>query len=181
MVVHPSPGHLDNTLVNAYLYHCGRSAVTVPAALNLNSNTSAVESPPHNPVVCRGEQDAFETNADEVDDSDADIDDSQLTSTMSSRDVNALLRPGIVHRLDKGVCWSLLAVDNSRMCKTPFVEAFTFAIVHAWNAATTSCKLLCSGYVTYRLTCSENCCTRSCGALQYISGIELSKSRCRFR
>jgi hypothetical protein len=109
MVVHPSPGHLDNTLVNAYLYHCGRSAVTVPAALNLNSNTAAVESPLHNPVVCRGEQDAFETNADEVDDSDADIDDSQLTSTMSSRDVNALLRPGIVHRLDKGVCWSLLA------------------------------------------------------------------------
>jgi tRNA pseudouridine synthase 2 len=80
MVVHPAPGNANGTLVNAILHHCKISTFTCLA----HSSTGD---------EC-------------LDSSDDDIDvfnvDQFATEDASSEVRNALVRPGIVHRLDKG-------------------------------------------------------------------------------
>jgi hypothetical protein len=108
MVVHPSPGHPDNTLVNAFLFHCGRPAVTHPAPLDCCSGASLLDGKVPYSANMHGQLKAgidncAEDDDDIDDDADVDIRDSSSTSSRFSGKKDAWLRPGIVHRLDKGM------------------------------------------------------------------------------
>ncbi len=82
MVVHPAPGSPNGTFVNALLYHLG------PLAQNLLKNESV-----------------FSSNVD-----DEDIEELDLPETPEAAKASPVsLRPGIVHRLDKGTSGVLLA------------------------------------------------------------------------
>lgn len=92
MVMHPSPGHYSGTLVNAVLHHCGLSSY----ALDGTDATSG------NSLVGNGllRDDALETMDDEDDEDGLLINHCSLGGrARHGRDV---IRPGIVHRLDKG-------------------------------------------------------------------------------
>lgn len=80
MVVHPAPGNANGTLVNAILHHCRISTFTC-----LARNSTGDECP--------------DSSDDDVDVFDVD---QFTTEDVSSEVRNALVRPGIVHRLDKG-------------------------------------------------------------------------------
>jgi 23S rRNA-/tRNA-specific pseudouridylate synthase len=80
MVVHPAPGSPNGTFVNALLYHLGPEA----ASRLLSNETS--------PLVV-------------MDDADLDEDDLEIDlpeTPDASKATPKSLRPGIVHRLDKG-------------------------------------------------------------------------------
>ena len=84
MVVHPAPGSPNGTFVNALLYHLG------PLAQNLLNNTN---------------KSIFDNSID-----DEDIDELDLPETPEAAKASPVsLRPGIVHRLDKGTSGVLLA------------------------------------------------------------------------
>lgn len=79
-VVHPAPGNANGTLVNAILHHCKISTFTCLARSPIDD-----ECP--------------ESSDDDVDVFDVD----QFTiGEVSSEVREAIVRPGIVHRLDKG-------------------------------------------------------------------------------
>jgi hypothetical protein len=82
-VVHPAPGHSEGTLVNALLYHCGLPAMKYAGS----ATATALETP----------LDESEDIADE--DADEDVAGGFLTTWSGPAPV---IRPGIVHRLDKG-------------------------------------------------------------------------------
>ncbi|CAL5050184.1 unnamed protein product [Urochloa decumbens] len=90
MVVHPAPGNANGTLVNAILHHCRISTFTC-----LARNSTGDECP---------------------DSSDDDIDvfdvDQFTTEDVSSEVRDALVRPGIVHRLDKGTSGLLVVAKD---------------------------------------------------------------------
>lgn len=90
MVVHPAPGNFHGTLVNGILHHCGLPSVECSCE----------------PVVSETE-----------DDSDNEIQISPLEhasrpSTISSINVDSVVRPGIVHRLDKGTSGLLVVAKD---------------------------------------------------------------------
>jgi len=90
MVVHPAPGNFHGTLVNGILHHCG-----LPS------------------VECSCEPLVSETE----DDSDNDIqiyplEHASSPSTVSSINVESVVRPGIVHRLDKGTSGLLVVAKD---------------------------------------------------------------------
>ena len=76
MVVHPAPGSPSGTLVNALLHHCGGKLSPTP--------------PKYQPVVDDDEEE-------EEEEEEGDVDDVQKAG-----DNGSLIRPGIVHRLDRG-------------------------------------------------------------------------------
>ncbi|KAK3016577.1 hypothetical protein RJ639_005850, partial [Escallonia herrerae] len=89
MVVHPAPGNATGTLVNGILHHCSLSAAAIP----------------HQEVVSEAE----------------DVSDGELSSfsadysyqnDFSSGAYEASVRPGIVHRLDKGTSGLLVVAKN---------------------------------------------------------------------
>ncbi|GLJ49305.1 hypothetical protein SUGI_1042130 [Cryptomeria japonica] len=90
MVVHPAPGNAHGTLVNGILHHCG-----LPSA------------------GC-----SSEPNADEVEeDGDTELqihplDCDDRHSTLSSMNSESIVRPGIVHRLDKGTSGLLVVAKD---------------------------------------------------------------------
>lgn len=105
MVVHPSAGHQGGTLVNAVLHHCGLPAMRVAAGTTPRSALLPSDGP-----------DA----EDEEDDPDGD-DDAALAPAWTPSSTDApLLRPGIVHRLDKGTSGLLViakdAVSHAGLC-----------------------------------------------------------------
>lgn len=90
IVVHPAPGNLHGTLVSGILHHCGLQSVECPCE----------------PVVSETE-----------DDSDNDIEIYPLEhavspSTISCINVESIVRPGIVHRLDKGTSGLLVVAKD---------------------------------------------------------------------
>ncbi|RLM55041.1 RNA pseudouridine synthase 2, chloroplastic [Panicum miliaceum] len=101
MVVHPAPGNANGTLVNAILHHCRISTFTC-----LARNSTGDECP---------------------DSSDDDIDvfdvDQFATEDVSSEVRDALVRPGIVHRLDKGTS-GLLVVAKDEHSHAQLAEQF---------------------------------------------------------
>ncbi|XP_006656497.1 RNA pseudouridine synthase 2, chloroplastic [Oryza brachyantha] len=101
MVVHPAPGNANGTLVNAILHHCKISTFTC-----LARNSTDDECP---------------------DSSDDDIDvfhvDQFTTGEVSSEVREALVRPGIVHRLDKGTS-GLLVVAKDEHSHAQLAEQF---------------------------------------------------------
>jgi 23S rRNA pseudouridine1911/1915/1917 synthase len=89
MVMHPSPGHYTGTMVNALLHHCGLPGVRLgPGA-----------DPP--PLALTP---ADESDIDEDDDDDEGAPGLLLGSQTATAApaAGAVIRPGIVHRLDKG-------------------------------------------------------------------------------
>lgn len=76
MVVHPAPGHMDGTLVNAVLYHCG--------------------------------------------------------SSLSG--INGVLRPGIVHRIDKDTTGSVIVCKNDRAHQSIAAQLREHSIVRRYSA-----------------------------------------------
>ncbi|KAJ7571420.1 hypothetical protein O6H91_01G162700 [Diphasiastrum complanatum] len=91
MVVHPAPGHPSGTLVNALLHHCGLPAVRYPCTSLSNT------------LIMQGE--------DNKQDVEEDFDDDEFPVT-SDRLSNHSIRPGIVHRLDKGTSGLLVVAKD---------------------------------------------------------------------
>ena len=92
MVVHPSPGHYTGTLVNALLHHCHLPAMQL-----------AIGSPP--PISLTGAAELAEEE-EEVPDDDV-IEETELGPLMPLQCTQMpIIRPGIVHRLDKGTSGS---------------------------------------------------------------------------
>lgn len=89
MVVHPAPGSPNNTFVNALLYHVGADA-----AKNLIDGLSQSQS-------------NFYDSDDDNEEVDLDIDLPETPEAAKATPVT--LRPGIVHRLDKGTSGVLIA------------------------------------------------------------------------
>lgn len=87
MVVHPAFGHRTGTLVHALLHHVGGSTVTF---------------------------DSDDEDSDENEDDDGDPDEINLSSLNASPrfDGDVVLRPGIVHRLDKDTSGLLVVAKN---------------------------------------------------------------------
>lgn len=109
MVVHPAPGHPRGTLVNAMLHHL--NGAPLPAA------TACLTRAPSDDAA---DEDDAGADADgrappAIDDDDAD--DAAAATTVASEAAlaAAALRPGIVHRLDKGTSGVIL------VAKTPQV------------------------------------------------------------
>jgi len=89
MVVHPAPGSPNNTFVNALLYHVGADA-----AKNLIDGLS---------------QNIFYDSDSDNDNEDIDIDIDLPETPEAAKATPITLRPGIVHRLDKGTSGVLIA------------------------------------------------------------------------
>jgi 23S rRNA pseudouridine1911/1915/1917 synthase len=97
MVVHPAPGSPNGTFVNALLYHLGADSQKLLDALKTNPQGSDVGN-------------------DLDDDNDFDLPETPEAAQASPQ----YLRPGIVHRLDKGTSGVLLAAKHpeavTKMC-----------------------------------------------------------------
>lgn len=119
MVVHPAPGSPNGTFVNALLYHLGDSASrltnTDPAALPLEEDLDGEFA--DDMEVSVGESDFLMDSLDDV----SGVDLSITPDTLRGRPVDlpetpeaakaspTYLRPGVVHRLDKGTSGVLVA------------------------------------------------------------------------
>uniref|UniRef100_A0ACD5ZH65 Uncharacterized protein n=1 Tax=Avena sativa TaxID=4498 RepID=A0ACD5ZH65_AVESA len=101
MVVHPAPGNANGTLVNAILHHCKISTFTCLA---------------HNSI----DDEYSESSDDDVDVFDVD---QFTTGDVSSEVREAIVRPGIVHRLDKGTS-GLLVVAKDEHSHAQLAEQF---------------------------------------------------------
>ncbi|XP_077221271.1 pseudouridine synthase family protein isoform X1 [Tasmannia lanceolata] len=89
MVVHPAPGNANGTLVNGILHHCRLSPVALPNS-DIFSETED------------GSGDEFESFSG----------DQNLDEEISSSVCGASVRPGIVHRLDKGTSGLLVVAKD---------------------------------------------------------------------
>ena len=114
MVVHISAGHHSGTLVNALLYHCGLPGLSVDQVpsgalqkdeeATSNSTGRRLEAG-SSEMVDLGEGPSTNGHDDVVDE---DEDDTEVGGLMlsgglsASQGASGILRPGIVHRLDKG-------------------------------------------------------------------------------
>jgi 23S rRNA pseudouridine1911/1915/1917 synthase len=105
MVVHPSAGHASGTLVNAVLHHCGLPAMRVASGAT-----------PPSALLPPGD-----AGDDDVDGAEAEDDEDEGGGpTLMVSHPGAVLRPGIVHRLDKGTSGLLViakdAASHSGLC-----------------------------------------------------------------
>jgi len=111
MVMHPSPGHCSGTMVNALLHHCGISE-GIPIADGLEGLDPSVGGSlmPMFPVGARlkaGEQSNTDEHINEYHDAADDDDDEEeeedtIVAVAPRAAGTSNIRPGIVHRLDKG-------------------------------------------------------------------------------
>ncbi|CAK0787372.1 hypothetical protein CVIRNUC_010592 [Coccomyxa viridis] len=92
MVVHPAPGNYSGTLVNALLHRFGMPAV------RLQLGRSGPE----------------ESGLDEAESTDGDGDLDPQPTWLPSESEPGVIRPGIVHRLDKGTTGLLVAAKDAR-------------------------------------------------------------------
>ncbi|KAK9816418.1 hypothetical protein WJX72_000028 [[Myrmecia] bisecta] len=101
MVVHPSAGHMSGTLVNALLHHCHLPAMGVA-----DVRTSLTPSEDD-----EEEQEGFEDDSN----GDKDGDGAPLLTPLSSSNGQVpIIRPGIVHRLDKGTTGLLMVAKDDQ-------------------------------------------------------------------
>eukprot|EP00249_Psilotum_nudum_P007265 c20435_g1_i2 orf=60-1388(+) len=89
MVTHPAPGNLHGTLVNAILHHCD-----LPLASNLYQAATK-----QLPVI-------------ESDDENYSSEEVEYTNFAGANMPTSCVRPGIVHRLDKGTSGLLVVAKN---------------------------------------------------------------------
>ncbi|XP_072993369.1 RNA pseudouridine synthase 2, chloroplastic isoform X1 [Typha latifolia] len=112
MVVHPAPGNVNGTLVNAVLHHC-----RLPTFTCVKNNMMA-----------------------DLDSSDEEIDAihvDQLSAEISPGFHEALVRPGIVHRLDKGTS-GLLVVAKDEHAHAQLAEQFKLHTINRVYVSLTS-------------------------------------------
>ena len=105
MVVHPSCGHESGTLVNAFLHHLSLP----PATLLLPPRVEGEE-----------EEEVEETETEGV---------PEFAATSSAASSAASLRPGIVHRLDKGTS-GLMVVAKTALAQSALCAQFAARSVH---------------------------------------------------
>ena len=126
MVVHISAGHHSGTLVNALLYHCGLPGLSVD---EVPSGALQRDEEPSRASIRRSEAGYLERVTPEEGTStkshkgilDEDEDDTEgggllLSGWASMPDAAGILRPGIVHRLDKGTtgkAWHVMPLCSS--------------------------------------------------------------------
>ncbi|KAH7690065.1 23S rRNA pseudouridine(1911/1915/1917) synthase protein [Dioscorea alata] len=103
MVVHPAPGNANGTLVNAILHHCRLPTMSCTS----KKNSSEAEE-------------LSEFSEDELDDFHVEP---SSTVDISSGNYDAHIRPGIVHRLDKGTS-GLLVVAKDEDSHAHLAEQF---------------------------------------------------------
>ena len=87
LVVHPSAGHESGTLVNAVLFHCELPATRVMLGNERDTRPFQEEH---------------------------DRDEQTMITTGSSSDHSGIVRPGIVHRLDKGTSGLMVVAKDGR-------------------------------------------------------------------
>ncbi|XP_024538422.1 RNA pseudouridine synthase 2, chloroplastic isoform X1 [Selaginella moellendorffii] len=111
-VVHPAPGHYGGTLVNAILHHCGLPAVEVslPVMMDEESDDDEGEELSEN-----GDQDY---EKDEV-----EVHKARGETPSRFRGPRPVIRPGIVHRLDKGTS-GLIVVAKDEQSQLSLSEQF---------------------------------------------------------
>ena len=102
MVMHPSPGHCSGTMVNALLYHCELPAVTISsegenALLDSDDDDDGTEEVQHDLNSYR-----FVSLLGDLSSKDAEDSREKLLTRSMDNNNNNVVRPGIVHRLDKG-------------------------------------------------------------------------------
>ncbi|DBA85286.1 TPA: hypothetical protein ACH3X2_005979 [Trebouxia sp. C0005] len=118
MVVHPAPGHATGTLVNAFLHHCGLPPVP------LEADIAPDESP--------------EQQLSESDDE----------ASMLPVAPNASLRPGIVHRLDKGTT-GLLVIAKDEYSLVHLSDQFRArSVQRTYQSITLGCPSPAAGQVS---------------------------------
>ncbi|RYH19509.1 RluA family pseudouridine synthase [archaeon] len=112
MVVHPAVGSPNGTFVNALLYHIGEKAAStlksVSPIFNATSNLSPISIPPTDADV-----DLYSSNTDYDSEDESLLD---IPEDAGATEATPLaLRPGIVHRLDKGTTGVLMAAKHPTM------------------------------------------------------------------
>ena len=171
MVMHPSPGHYTGTLVNALLHHCGLPAMRLcsgqAAPLSLGGPVGLKTLQGEGPLddcssrssssSCGSGEATLLMDDSEDDDgseegvSDDDGDGSLLLSfapaavagapTTSQAPAPATIRPGIVHRLDKGTT-GLLVVAKDDVTHLGLAAQFKDrSVQRAYWAITVGCSL----------------------------------------
>lgn len=125
MVVHISPGHSTGTLVNALLAHCGLPACEVLSGNSSQSSSSgsgllshAAAAGGSTPILGAMVDDDLDEGEDDItfDYVTPEVTPSAASSTSNSR-TSGILRPGIVHRLDRGTSGLMV------VAKTDFTHA----------------------------------------------------------
>ncbi|WOL05289.1 hypothetical protein Cni_G14016 [Canna indica] len=109
MVVHPAPGNANGTLVNAILHHCRLPTM----AFIKTKQTPETE-------------DCFESSDSETEDLCVD---QYSIKEIDAENCDALIRPGIVHRLDKGTS-GLLVVAKDEHSHAHLAEQFKKHSIH---------------------------------------------------
>ncbi|KAI3834263.1 hypothetical protein MKX03_030070 [Papaver bracteatum] len=106
MVVHPAPGNRTGTLVSGILHHCRLPTVALP------------------------DNDIFSETEDISDEElEGFYSDQNSSEDLNSRSSAALIRPGIVHRLDKGTS-GLLVVAKDEHSHAHLSEQFKLHTIH---------------------------------------------------
>ena len=118
MVMHPSPGHCSGTMVNALLYHCG-IAEGIPISDDLDP--SAGGSLESMRAATRKGVDA-DGGGEDSDDDDEDPDIVTAPGIVTAHN-SGNVRPGIVHRLDKGTT-GLVVVAKTDVAHRALSEQF---------------------------------------------------------
>ena len=113
MVVHPAVGSPNGTFVNALLYHLGDAAQSL---LDITSSTTT--------------EDDDDVEEDELNGDNIDLPETPEAAVASPQ----RLRPGIVHRLDKGTSGVLLAAKHpeavTKLSGTYELSISTHTIIH---------------------------------------------------
>ncbi|KAG2435388.1 hypothetical protein HXX76_007460 [Chlamydomonas incerta] len=151
MVVHVAPGHHTGTLVNALLHHCSLPALElVPTE---PGGVAAVASSSGGGGAGAGAA-GEEEGTDELDDEEEEFGSSRLlnsssagSSSSSSSGGGGILRPGIVHRIDKGTS-GLLVVAKTETALTRLQAQFKARTVdRLYLSLTVGCPAARSGRV----------------------------------
>ncbi|PNW86249.1 hypothetical protein CHLRE_02g078750v5 [Chlamydomonas reinhardtii] len=150
MVVHVAPGHHTGTLVNALLHHCSLPALdlapTEPGGVVAVAGRSSGGG-----AGAGEEQEADELEEeDEEEEESAQLGSSRLlssSSASSSSSGSRILRPGIVHRIDKGTS-GLIVVAKTETALTRLQAQFKARTVdRLYLSMTVGCPSSRSGRV----------------------------------
>jgi 23S rRNA pseudouridine1911/1915/1917 synthase len=129
MVMHPSPGHCSGTMVNALLFHCGISeGIPISSAQQLDASSGgsleSMSSGIDGQEGHRGRDTIIDTRHQE---SIKAMNAIENFGAPGRRDIAALqtrnIRPGIVHRLDKGTT-GLVVVAKSDLAHASLSKQF---------------------------------------------------------
>ena len=129
MVVHPAAGNWNGTVVNALAYYLSKVSTKGCGNLVVQSSSSSSSAPSASKLLANHNTEEKKKEEEEDDDEYS----SSLSSTSSSL---LLLRPGIVHRLDKGTT-GCLVVAKTRRAHTALSAAFAQRTVHKMYTAIT--------------------------------------------